>query len=193
MACVQRSTRNMGLPLIISQPHSTNAPIRFSRFIFYQMLRLNVLSLLFIANLSCCVTATCYKPNGTAAADAYKPCRVDPSDRLSSVCCRDTDQCLENGLCLNPDTKQIWRESCTKKNWSEGGCQELCSTGVGLTLRSFESVLTVVLGRKRTYVRCCSDTLQWKRHELRMVLRRDQRLLQGGKQHRSIYNTVEVW
>ncbi|KAH7355731.1 hypothetical protein BKA66DRAFT_516005 [Pyrenochaeta sp. MPI-SDFR-AT-0127] len=71
-------------------------------------------------------TAPCYYRNGTQTTSDYSPCSSDVSDPMSTVCCATWDTCLPNGLCQSFD-KVIWRESCTKQNWNEGGCQELCS------------------------------------------------------------------
>ncbi|KAF1846142.1 uncharacterized protein K460DRAFT_417283 [Cucurbitaria berberidis CBS 394.84] len=72
------------------------------------------------------VKAACYFRNGTATTADFSPCSNDTSNALSTVCCATWDTCLPNGLCQSYD-KVIWRESCTKKNWDEGGCQEMCS------------------------------------------------------------------
>ncbi|CAO2649748.1 Nn.00g010400.m01.CDS01 [Neocucurbitaria sp. VM-36] len=70
--------------------------------------------------------AACYFRNGTETTSDYSPCSGDASNPMSTVCCATWDTCLPNGLCQSFD-KVIWRESCTKQNWDEGGCQEICS------------------------------------------------------------------
>ncbi|OAL57498.1 hypothetical protein IQ07DRAFT_582657 [Pyrenochaeta sp. DS3sAY3a] len=70
--------------------------------------------------------AACYFRNGTATTADFSPCSLDASNPMSNVCCARWDTCLPNGLCQSFDDV-IWRETCTKQNWDEGGCQELCS------------------------------------------------------------------
>jgi hypothetical protein len=76
-------------------------------------------------------TATCYFPNGAEQPDpAYAPCSNDTTNPLSTICCASWDTCLPNGLCQNNAMQKTFRESCTKSNWADGGCQELCSKEV---------------------------------------------------------------
>jgi hypothetical protein len=78
-------------------------------------------------------TATCYFRNGTEqTTPGYAPCSNNSTNPLSNVCCASWDTCLPNGLCQNTNNKNIYRESCAKSNWDEGGCQDLCSNEVGI-------------------------------------------------------------
>ena len=88
--------------------------------------------LLRLASLQPAMSA-CYWRNGTQVRESvYSPQINDTSDPLSNICCAGWDNLLPNGLCENKAEKVIWRESCTKSNWDEGGCQELCSNEVQL-------------------------------------------------------------
>jgi hypothetical protein len=77
--------------------------------------------------LSSLAIATCYMPNGTAETDPlFVPCnRVGSTD---SMCCRTSDICLPNGLCLNYNQNSpfYWRESCTDPTWQSPYCLNLC-------------------------------------------------------------------
>lgn len=60
----------------------------------------------------------------------YKPC----SSKITaySTCCDfgNGDKCLENGLCLQSDTKEtgvMYRGGCTNKNWDN--CPDICLRG----------------------------------------------------------------
>jgi hypothetical protein len=80
--------------------------------------------------------AACYWRNGTEQINSVYSAQVnDTSDPLSTICCAAWDTLLPNGLCRNKAEGAIWRETCTKINWEEGGCQELCSTEVRLPQR----------------------------------------------------------
>jgi hypothetical protein len=77
-------------------------------------------------------TGTCYFRNGTAQPDpAYAACSNQSANALSTVCCASWDTCLPNGLCQSSLNQLVYRESCTIRNWDDGGCQELCSNEVG--------------------------------------------------------------
>ncbi|EAT91448.1 hypothetical protein HBI56_014260 [Parastagonospora nodorum] len=64
----------------------------------------------------------------TAAPNAYQKC---PN---SNMCCRtnadDGDRCATSadraGLCISKNF-DIWRESCTDKQWRDGNCLQLCT------------------------------------------------------------------
>ncbi|KAL8775733.1 MAG: hypothetical protein Q9194_003682 [Teloschistes cf. exilis] len=80
------------------------------------------------------VAATCYFPNGTdrnigLSAELYHPC--NGGDR-NSMCCRtrDDDWCRSDGLCLNFQHGEVWRESCTDPTWRSPECVKLCVFGM---------------------------------------------------------------
>ncbi|KAH7391000.1 hypothetical protein DE146DRAFT_152095 [Phaeosphaeria sp. MPI-PUGE-AT-0046c] len=69
---------------------------------------------------------TCYYPNGKAAPDTEKPC----SSAEGAACCPDTWECLDNGLCHNPNGNLYGRYSCTDKSWKAPGCaSNMCTYG----------------------------------------------------------------
>ncbi|KAF1914223.1 hypothetical protein BDU57DRAFT_540189 [Ampelomyces quisqualis] len=69
---------------------------------------------------------TCYYPNGSAAPGTEKPC----SSAQGSACCPDTWECLDNGLCHNPNGNLYGRYSCTDKDWNAPGCaSNMCTYG----------------------------------------------------------------
>jgi hypothetical protein len=77
------------------------------------------------------VEGACYYRNGTQQSSDFSPCSSNASDPLHTVCCASWDTCLPIGLCqANKGDYSIWREGCSKQNWDEGGCQELCSNEV---------------------------------------------------------------
>lgn len=85
----------------------------------------------FLFTLASFAESACYWRNGTQnPSPDYEPCSTDLSNPLHTVCCAKWDTCLPNGLCQSGFDQDFWRETCTKKNWDEGGCQELCSNEV---------------------------------------------------------------
>jgi hypothetical protein len=115
----------------ILKPASVTSPqLPAVRSVQLNMLRKTIIILLHSCFLQHAMAA-CFWRNGTENTQvAYAP-RVDnSSDPLSTVCCAAWDTLLPNGLCQNKDDGSIFRETCTKSNWEEGGCQELCSTEV---------------------------------------------------------------
>jgi hypothetical protein len=76
---------------------------------------------------------TCYTPTGldrnsnaftdTNGTVYYVPC--NPTDGTVSVCCRITDTCWSNGLCLQGGTTNFWRESCTDPTFTHPNCIKL--------------------------------------------------------------------
>jgi hypothetical protein len=65
-------------------------------------------------------------PNGNAAPSTEKAC----SSALGSACCPDTWECLDNGLCHNPNGNLYGRYSCTDKSWKSPGCaSSMCTYG----------------------------------------------------------------
>ncbi|KAL5408495.1 hypothetical protein PMIN06_011436 [Paraphaeosphaeria minitans] len=86
---------------------------------FYLRITAVVLALLQIA-----AAQQCYYPNGSTAPDSEKPC----SSVDGTACCPDTWQCMDNGLCYNPNVKIYGRYSCTDKDWKSPGCpSSLCT------------------------------------------------------------------
>ena len=101
------------------------------------------------------VNADCYNPNGTnrnigasdvaSGTEAYFPCNtVQPY----SMCCRNTDKCLANGLCQGG--AGLWRESCTDQTWRSTACVKLCvsETGRFPPTKNFSSPSFARNGRK---------------------------------------------
>ncbi|KAL8822850.1 MAG: hypothetical protein Q9191_006420 [Dirinaria sp. TL-2023a] len=87
----------------------------------------------FLLLLSSTAIADCFNPNGTnrnigapdvpSGTEVYFPCNtVQPY----SMCCRDTDKCLANGLCQQGGSTNLWRESCTDQSWRSAACVKLC-------------------------------------------------------------------
>ncbi|TQV90358.1 hypothetical protein IF1G_10994 [Cordyceps javanica] len=67
--------------------------------------------------------AKCYKPDGTEDSE-MKPC--DPTAKIST-CCRPTDFCLSNGLCLGGGGNNGFsQQGCTAQKW-DFPCQSYCS------------------------------------------------------------------
>jgi hypothetical protein len=73
-------------------------------------------------------------PNGSAAPGTEKPCS---NDKGGSSCCPDTWECLDNGLCHNPNGNLYGRYSCTDKDWKAPGCaSNMCTYGMALLYSS---------------------------------------------------------
>lgn len=92
------------------------------------------LSVINVSLLFTSVAATCYFPNGTdrnigSSAEIYRPC---DGGGKHSMCCRtmDHDRCRSDGLCLNFQHNEIWRESCTDPTWQSPECLKLCVMGL---------------------------------------------------------------
>lgn len=69
----------------------------------------------------------CYKLNGTEDTE-MKPC--DPTAKVST-CCRPTDYCLSNGLCLGGGGNNGYmQQGCTDDKWNFP-CQSYCSDSQG--------------------------------------------------------------
>lgn len=144
------------------------------------MLHRSILSFVILcAELVLPVTGACYFRNGTATTSDFSPCSADTKDPMHTVCCASWDTCLPNGLCQsNRDkgAKTIWRETCTKRNWDEGGCQELCSTEVCLQRSG-----NFPIGIERVTETCAErllydeqregDAMHWKYDIIGVVLR----------------------
>lgn len=77
---------------------------------------------------------TCYFPDGLPAKDLqgidnWIPC--DPNAEHSS-CCLVYDQCLTNGLCLQPHQwNWVWRDACTDPTFQDPSCPKFCFTSQG--------------------------------------------------------------
>ncbi|ATY59836.1 hypothetical protein A9K55_006925 [Cordyceps militaris] len=70
--------------------------------------------------------AACYKPDGTEDNE-MKPC--DPTAKIST-CCRPTDFCLSNGLCLGGGGNNGFsQQGCTAQKW-DFPCQSYCSDNI---------------------------------------------------------------
>jgi hypothetical protein len=89
----------------------------------------------FICLYTITVSANCFVPDGTPRLQgidySYLPCNTSTE---FSMCCAwnrtsDADQCLQNGLCYNPDGNYYWRESCTDPTWTSEFCSPLCRSG----------------------------------------------------------------
>jgi len=81
----------------------------------------------------------CFNPNGTdrnlgaldvpSGTNVYAPCNtVQPY----SMCCRNSDKCLPNGLCQQAGSDIIWRESCSDQSWRSSACVKLCVSDTGM-------------------------------------------------------------
>ncbi|KAF2272733.1 uncharacterized protein EI97DRAFT_436667 [Westerdykella ornata] len=113
--------------------------------------------LFFALTLVYSVESACYWRNGTQdPSPDYEPCSSDLSNPLHTVCCAKWDTCLPNGLCQSNRDQDIWRETCTKKNWDEGGCQELCSNERE-SQRENSIKVTPCDGTPSSLTWCCGD------------------------------------
>ncbi|KAH3907303.1 hypothetical protein HBI56_184540 [Parastagonospora nodorum] len=73
------------------------------------------------------IAQKCYYPNGSEAPNTEKPCS---NAKGGSSCCPDTWECLDNGLCHNPNDDIYGRYSCTDKDWKAPGCaSNMCTYG----------------------------------------------------------------
>ena len=71
---------------------------------------------------------TCYFPDGSVSTDDA-PCRASSSDQ-PSPCCKPTDVCLDNALCLAQSGPEgVSRGSCTDKTWQSSECPQYCQDG----------------------------------------------------------------
>ncbi|KAI2480643.1 hypothetical protein Ptr902_07668 [Pyrenophora tritici-repentis] len=105
-----------------------------------------------------CAASGCFWRNGTENPNNnYVPCSIDPSNPLSTICCASWDECLPNGLCRNTVDTNFWRESCTKQDWTEGGCQEICSTE-DEEQRSIDIRVQPCDGTAESLTWCCGPT-----------------------------------
>lgn len=118
-------------PLSLTKIPSQSRQTRASRHRLPSMVVLS--AFLLLASITPCIVAECYLPNGVdrnKAKDApdhnYQPCK---NSTEASMCCNSGtgDICRDNGLCYNPSSKQIWRESCTDPTWKSPGCLKLCA------------------------------------------------------------------
>lgn len=75
--------------------------------------------------------ATCYMLNGEVDAE-MRPC--DPSAEVST-CCRPTDLCLSNGLCLGGGGNNGYsQQGCTSSSW-DSPCHIYCSKSISMRTR----------------------------------------------------------
>lgn len=78
------------------------------------------------------VMATCFLPNGTADPKVT----IRPCGGNTGMCCvlanQTPDMCEKDpngqytGLCLGRQTSNLWRDSCTDKNWGPS-CLNICA------------------------------------------------------------------
>lgn len=78
---------------------------------------------------------TCYWPNHDEAAN-FTSCNVAATE---SSCCRPSEACLSNGLCLQTEglPNRISRGACTDSTFSSSACPSACNdvyTGSSLTI-----------------------------------------------------------
>ena len=89
----------------------------------------------------------CFNPNGTnrnvgapdvpTGTSVYFPCNtVQPY----SMCCRNSDKCLANGLCQQEGSDIIWRESCSDQTWRSDACVKLCVSETGMFCSLFDDL-----------------------------------------------------
>ncbi|CAI4218860.1 unnamed protein product [Parascedosporium putredinis] len=116
--------------------------------------------------------AECYLPNGVdrnqakSAGSFYERCN-NATD--VSMCCNTGlgDICRENGLCFNPNTEQVWRESCTDPTWKSPSCLKLCVSDIlnseGVAMLSTDIMITICTdgslccGSRDVTEDCCRD------------------------------------
>ena len=78
------------------------------------------MSICFLINAMTVDAQQCYLPNGSKSPDT--PCRPQSSDQ-ASACCRSTDICLDNSLCLaQTGYALLTRGSCTDPTWQSDEC-----------------------------------------------------------------------
>lgn len=98
----------------------------------------------------------CFNPNGTnrnvgapdvpSGTSVYAPCNtVQPY----SMCCRNSDKCLPNGLCQQSGSDIIWRESCSDQSWRSNTCVKLCVSDTGMRRYFPSSTVEITTPPKR--------------------------------------------
>ena len=72
---------------------------------------------------------SCYYPDGSVST-LDTPCRA-PSTDQASPCCKATDVCLDNDLCLaqSGQPEVVSRGSCTDSTWQSPECAQYCQDG----------------------------------------------------------------
>lgn len=103
--------------------------------------------------------ASCYAPDGAAMLDENQPCNSISGEY--SMCCAtnrtsDADQCLQNGLCYNPNGGYYWREGCTDPTWKSDACSPICRSGRTSPIYFIVSLVHAPLVNK-AYKGCCSS------------------------------------
>jgi hypothetical protein len=72
------------------------------------------------------VTLSCFYPDGTPTNNDRFLC--DSTGKYGH-CCKNGDECTENGLCINPNGSYIypryWREACVDRHWGST-CPQFC-------------------------------------------------------------------
>ncbi|KAJ5267474.1 hypothetical protein N7478_003811 [Penicillium angulare] len=122
-------------------------------FILYLALQLPSLSMADIV--------TCYTPNGTSF-DAENAKICNSLDGTVSMCCAQSDECLNNGLCkIKGDESSgtidtYWRDMCSLSSWPDIGCLKVCEGGTDL--QTGNSQMTPCDGTDYSETWCCGDT-----------------------------------
>lgn len=91
-------------------------------------LNLIAISVCFLMKATTIRAQACYFPDGSVST-RDTPCRA-LSFGQASPCCRTTDVCLDNDLCLaQSDTEAVSRGSCTDSTWQSAECPQYCQDG----------------------------------------------------------------
>lgn len=71
------------------------------------------------------VSQLCYDPSG-GSLDNFGICNNASS---ASVCCPVSNECMSNGLCLNPLSGNFNRGGCTDNSFKDPVCPSFCTAG----------------------------------------------------------------
>ena len=109
-----------------------------------------VLLMLLLFTALAIAVVPCYLPDGFSETSLeYQPCDYSNSYGTRMCCATNrpgnpsggneslgntADTCIQNGLCMNQGVHAtginwtvFWRESCTRNDWSAGGCLNACA------------------------------------------------------------------
>ncbi|KAL2828182.1 hypothetical protein BDW59DRAFT_159775 [Aspergillus cavernicola] len=112
--------------------------------------------------LSTTEAVTCYRPNGVSSThNDSKTCQS--LNGAASMCCGESDTCLENGICkvsavsgVQGSNATYWRDTCSVSTWPEVGCLKVCASG---DLEGDNSRITPCDGTDTSETWCCgTDT-----------------------------------